>query len=360
MRSRRKRYYHKTIVLRNFFSGMLHYILLVVFTLGILVTMISKMDIQVEQTYVLSQFRRAFPIYRVEKFFLPTIYDCISAVIPSVQSSEEMTKKYAARYRGVKRKEQQEQDNQVQNLKVKEMDMSAGTISFRNETGYTPDVAALLDMQLGFSDAGDEAQVLILHTHTSEAYAESEGGRSTDNEKNVVRVGTVLKERLEEKGVSVIHDTTRNDYPAYNGSYAKALTGISTALSKNPSIQVVLDVHRDYAEQKKDGVAVQLKPVTTIFGESVAQVMFVVGTDGLGLYHPNWKQNLAFAVQIQDALNHISPKLARPINIRRERFNQHMTRGSLIVEVGTAGNSLIECERLAKYLGDAVAQVMKQ
>ena len=293
----------------------------------------------------------------MEQIYLPTIYDCISAVIPSVKSSEEMTKKYAARYRGVKRKEQQEQNNSIQNLQIKELDMSAGSISFRNETGYTPDVAALLNTQLNFSN---EAKVLILHTHTSEAYAESVGARSTDNEKNVVRVGAVLKKRLEEKGISVMHDTTRNDYPAYNGSYAKALSGISTAISNNPSIEVVLDVHRDYAEQKQDGVAVQLKPVTTILGESVAQVMFVVGTDGLGLYHPNWKQNLAFAVQIQDALNNISPKLARPINIRRERFNQHMTRGSLIVEVGTAGNSLVECERLAKYLGDAIAQVMKQ
>ena len=359
MAGRRKRYYHKTIVLRGFFSNTLYYAAAVLFALGILIGIVGKMDIRVGNGYILSEFRQFLRIEQQPMPMWPTIYDSIFSVIPSVKSNEEMAKKYAAMHRGVQR-ETENESNRVNQLNTKSIDMSAQGITFRNETAYTPDVFALLNTALSLKNGGEKPHVLILHTHTSEAYAESEGARSTDNEKNVVRVGTVLKERLEKQGISVTHDVTRNDYPAYNGSYTKALSGISAAIEKNPSISVVFDVHRDYAEQTKDGKTVQLKPVADVSGEPVAQIMFVVGTDGLGLYHPNWKQNLAFAVQIQEELNKISTKIARPINIRRERFNQHMTQGSLIIEVGTAGNSLDECERAAEYLGDAVAKVLKR
>lgn len=360
MAGRRKRYYHKTIVLRGFFSSTLYYMVAVLFALGIVIGVVGKMDIQIGSGYVLSEFRQSLRIEQQQISMWPTIYDSISFVIPSVKSNEEMAKKYAAMQRGVKREEEEKESSEINQLNIKRIDMSAKGITFRNETAYTPDVSALLNTPLNLKNGGAQAQVLILHTHTSEAYAESEGARSTDNEKNVVRVGTVLKERLEQQGIRVMHDVTRNDYPAYNGSYSKALSGISAAIEKNPSISVVFDVHRDYAEQTKDGKTVQLKPVAEVFSESVAQIMFVVGTDGLGLYHPNWKQNLAFAVQIQEELNKISTKIARPINIRRERFNQHMTQGSLIIEVGTAGNSLDECERAAEFLGNAVAKVLKR
>ncbi len=360
MAGRRKRYYHKTIVLRGLFSNTLHYVVAVLFALGILIGIVGKMDIQIESGYILSEFRRFLRIEEQPFPVWPTIYDSISAVIPSVKSNEELTKKYAAKNRGVKKEADENESSGINQMNIKNIDMSAQGITFRNETAYTPDVSALLNTTLNLKNGGAQAQVLILHTHTSEAYAESEGARSTDNEKNVVRVGTILKEQLEKQGIPVTHDVTRNDYPAYNGSYTKALSGISAAIEKNPSISVVFDVHRDYAEQTKDGKTVQLKPVAEVSGESVAQIMFVVGTDGLGLYHPNWKQNLAFAVQIQEELNKISAKIARPINIRRERFNQHMTQGSLIIEVGTAGNSLAECERAAEYLGDAIAKVLKK
>ncbi len=360
MAGRRKRYYHKTIVLRGFFSNTLYHTVAVLFALGVLIGITGKMDIQVTSGYILSEFRQFLRIEQQPMPVWPTVYDSIFSVIPSVKSNEELAKKYAARNRGVKRETQEKESSEINQLNIKSIDMSAQGITFRNETAYTPNVSELLNTALNFKNGNASAQVLIMHTHTSEAYAESEGARSTDNEKNVVRVGTVLKERLEQQGIRVTHDVTRNDYPAYNGSYTKALSGISAAIEKNPSISVVFDVHRDYAEQTKDGKTVQLKPVAEIFGEPVAQIMFVVGTDGLGLYHPNWKQNLAFAVQIQEELNKISAKIARPINIRRERFNQHMTQGSLIIEVGTAGNSLDECERAAEYLGDAVAKVLKR
>ena len=119
-------------------------------------------------------------------------------------------------------------------------------------------------------------------------------------------------------------------------------------------------MHRDYAEQTKDGVSVQLKPVAEVAGKKVAQVMFVIGTDASGLTHPDWKHNLAFAVQVQAELNKISPKIARPINLRRERFNQHLSKGSMIIEVGTAGNTITECENAGAYIADAIAEVLNR
>lgn len=356
--TKRKKYYHKTIVLRNIFSDTVKFSALVVFCIGILVTLTAKADFEPDVNYVLGELSSHFPTKSESKIKIPTVYDRISSVIPSVKSGEEMMKKYSAKYGGVKKEDKLKNDEiKINNIKVKSIDMSQNGITFRNETAYTPDANSLLNTKLNLNE---KSAVLIMHTHTSEAYAESEGARSTDNEKNVVRVGKIIGDTLTERGISVIHDETRNDYPAYNGSYTKAMSTITSNIEKNPDIKVVLDIHRDYAEQTKDGEKVQLKPVAEVLGEQVAQIMFVVGTDGLGLTHANWKQNLAFAVKIQNELNKISPKIARPINIRRERFNQHLTEGSLIVEMGTAGSSLIECERSAKLLGEAISKVLSE
>ncbi len=361
MKSKRKRYYHKTIVVKDLFSKTLFLVFASVFTVSLMISFFGRFQIKFGRAYVMSQFDRVFLTKKEERFFMPTPYDHILRMIPAIRSSENMMKKYAAKYSGVKKQtEKEEEMSPIDNLNIKEMDMSEKGITFRNETAYTPNVQSLIEDELNIRVANNAPSVLVLHTHTSEAYSESPGARSTDNSKNVVRVGEVLKETLEKEGIGVIHDTTRNDYPAYNGSYTKALANITAHIEKTPSIKVVLDVHRDYAEQKKDGTSVQLKPVAEVNGEKVAQIMFVVGTDGLGLEHKNWKKNLAFAVQIQKELNQISPNLSRPINIRRERFNQHMTEGSLILEVGTAGNSLKECERAAVYVGESIARVMQE
>ena len=360
MRSRRKRYYHKTIVVRNVFNSTMVFATIILCCVALLVSFILRFWTQPSRSIVMRCY--AFVLGEEKtKTSAHAASDRIAAIFPVMQATAEYQKALSAESGGVTKKDasQSEAENASSVPQVvKSIDMSAGGISFRNETGYTPDVTESIHRTLSFSAPSGSPQVLIMHTHTSEAYAESEGARTTDNEKNVVRVGSVLAKTLEEQGISVIHDKTQNDSPSYNGSYSKALSSISAQLDKHPTIEVVLDVHRDYAEQTKDGKSVQLKPVTEINGEAVAQVMFVVGTDGLGLEHPNWKENLAFAVQVQEKLSALSPKLPRPINLRRERFNQHQTKGSLIVEVGTAGNSLAECERAAVYIGKAVASVL--
>ncbi len=162
------------------------------------------------------------------------------------------------------------------------------------------------------------------------------------------------------QGIKVIHDTTQNDYPAYNGSYNKALGVIKRNCAENPDIEVVLDVHRDYTARTENGVETQLIPVADVLGRKTSQVMFVVGTDHSGLLHPDWKHNLAFAVKINEELDKISESITRPINIRKERFNQHLTRGSLIIEVGAASNSLEQSKSAAAFIGDAIASVLKK
>ena len=360
MRGRRKRYYHKTIVVRKVFDSTTVFAATAVCCVVLLVSLIWRFWASPSRNTIMKCY--AWVLGRESShLYVPTASDRIAEMFPVMKATAEYQKTLWAENGGVTKQgtsKTGENNAAMPPTRIKSMDMSAGGISFRNETGYTPNTNESMNRKLSFAVTAGAPEVLILHTHTSEAYAESSGARTTDNEKNVVRIGSVLAKTLEEQGISVIHDKTQNDSPSYNGSYSKALSSISAQLEKHPSIEVVLDIHRDYAEQTKDGETIQLKPVAEINGESVAQVMFVVGTDGLGLEHPNWKENLAFAVQVQAALSELSPKIARPINLRRERFNQHKTKGSLIVEVGTAGNSLVECERTAVYIGKAIASVL--
>lgn len=186
-------------------------------------------------------------------------------------------------------------------------------------------------------------------------YVASDPFRTLNEEQNVIKVGEALKELLEERGVKVIHDTGLYDYPNYNVSYSRALTGIKTDISEYPDIGVVIDLHRD-ALEGKDGTV--YKTVADVGDEPCAQVGFVVGTNASGLNHPNWQKNLAFALKVQYTMCEKYPSLARPIKISRYRYNQHMTEGSLIVEVGCTGNSLKEAIAAVKYFGDCLADVL--
>ncbi len=227
-------------------------------------------------------------------------------------------------------------------------------LSLINNTSYSVDINAYANNALTFT-AG-EPLVLIVHTHTTESYALTSGtDRDTDDERNMTAVGHVIAATLEENGISVVHDTTVHDYPAYNGSYTRALSTIKAELEKYPSIQIVLDVHRD-GMTKSDGTRV--KTECTIDGVTSAQAMIVVGSSAGGLSHPNWQKNLTFAAHIQKAAVNMYPGLMRPVQLREERFNQHLTDGSLILEIGSNGNSLEEAKLAGKSLAEAIASVI--
>lgn len=236
---------------------------------------------------------------------------------------------------------------------------SAENLDLNNATDYNVDVNALCAEELPFKIDGDEPQVLVMHTHTTECYdgdqMNGETERNTDDTLNVVAVGEEICRILEENGIKTLHDKTYHDYPSYQGSYTRALSTVESQLKANPSIKIVLDVHRD-AFIYPDGS--KLKVECEQNGVSSSQVMLVVGSDSMGLWHENWRENLKFAAKIQNAANIMYPGLMRPINLRTERFNGHTTNGSLILEVGSNGNTLSQAKEGGKYVARAIAAVL--
>ena len=239
----------------------------------------------------------------------------------------------------------------------------AGNVYINNRSDRTFG-ADIFDGTFSAALSKDEGpQVLILHTHGSEAYTMPPGleyeptseCRTTDCTCNVVRVGDELAGVLEAAGLTVVHDTTLHDYPEYSGAYDRSLTAAKAYLEQYPSIQFILDVHRDAIS---DGNGGMYKVVSDVAGQNAAQLSFVVGTDGGGLEHPLWQENLKLAAAITQCLAEDYPTLMRPITVRNSRYNQHLTTGTLLVEVGAAGNSLDEALLSAQLLGNALAEVI--
>ncbi len=233
-----------------------------------------------------------------------------------------------------------------------------------NETSYQVNPEELLKTPPAIQMKGSGPKVLVIHTHATEAYApegatvyDTEGNdRSENTEKNVVKVGKALVQVLESRGIEVLHDTKLHDTPSFNGSYASSLKAIESYMEKYPSIQVVLDVHRDSIVYQ-DGT--KAKVVTEINGKKAAQLMFVVGTDQKGLENPNWRENIKSAVHFQNAICKKYPTLMRHINLRRERFNGHTSKASMIIEVGSSGNSLSEGIYGITLAGECIADYLK-
>lgn len=241
--------------------------------------------------------------------------------------------------------------------------VSADGVYARNYTDYEVDLTKLEPSPVVLRDT-EEPQILIIHSHTTEAYAmdgtdiytESGTARTTDNYYNMVRVGEAMAEVFRAAGFGVVHDTELYDYPAYNGAYTRSGAAIEAWLEQYPTIQIVLDVHRD-ALEAEDGTV--YKTAAEVNGEKVAQCMLVVGTDAGGQTHDNWRQNLALAVEVQHQVNADYPTLARPIVVRSSRFNQQLTPGSLLVEVGTHGNTLQEALAAARLFAQSMAEVFQ-
>ena len=235
----------------------------------------------------------------------------------------------------------------------------ADAIELAGACSYTPDKQALLLRPSALDFDQDGPTVLIVHTHSSEAYTmetgfeypESDELRTQDSRYSVIRVGEELASILTDAGISVLHDTAPNDYPNYNGAYERMRQTIEGYLAEYPTIQMVLDIHRDAAEDA-DGNPVAL--TAEVGGEACAELMLVVGTDEGGLSHPDWQENLANALKLQALLNRAAPGLCRSLDLRTERFNQHETPGSLLIEIGSTGNTLAEALRSARILADAL------
>ena len=240
----------------------------------------------------------------------------------------------------------------------------ADGIRISGACSYTPDKQTLLLQPSSLDFQQDGPTVLIVHTHSSEAYTmeagfeypESDELRTQDSRYSVIRIGDEIAQILQDAGIDVLHDTEPNDYPNYNGAYERMRQTIEGYLAAYPTIQMVLDLHRDAAEDA-GGVPVALTAYPD--GEACAELMLVVGTDEGGLPHPDWQENLANALKLQALLNRSAPGLCRDLDLRTERFNQHETPGSLLVEVGASGNTLAEALRSARILGNALVKLIR-
>ena len=234
----------------------------------------------------------------------------------------------------------------------------------KNSTGTGIDIKGLLGADLSFKiKKGDEPQVLILHTHTTECfmtedrdyYTDADVTRSLDEQNNIVRVGDAVANKLAAAGIKAVHAKEKHDYPEYNGSYTRAAQTIGRYLKKYPTIKVVIDLHRDAIAS---GETDKVKPVTEINGKKAAQVMIVMGSQtGSVTNFPDWQENLKLALLLQASMNDKYPSLARPILLSEYRYNQHLTPGSLILEVGSNGNTLQEAITAIRYFADSASDV---
>lgn len=236
-----------------------------------------------------------------------------------------------------------------------------GAGSIKNNTRQTAaDIAAEIANPLPFAiePNSPDPQVLVMHTHATEDYRLSaglwfspgDGARSTDRSINMCAVGRVVADTLNAAGINTLHDETLNDYPSYTGSYANSRAVVQQYLAQYPSIKVVLDVHRDAIESESGS---RYAPVCTVEGRQAAQVMIICGCDnGTTVQLPNWRQNLRFAAAWERSMEGMYPGLTRPVLFSYRFYNQDLTTGSLLIEIGGHGNNLNE----ALYAGQLAAK----
>lgn len=220
-----------------------------------------------------------------------------------------------------------------------------------------PDIETLLAQPLQWELHGDEPRVLILHTHSTESYTqagedyvETSDWRTLDERYNMLSIGDRVVEILEENGITAIQDRELYDYPSYNGSYTRARKSIAAYLEEYPSIQLVLDLHRD-ASGGENG---QMRTLAQVEGETSAQLMVVLGTN-----HEKYEENLSLALKLHAQLETQNSGIMRPLQLRSQRFNQDLCSGALLIEVGAAGNTHAEALRAAGELAEAIAALAR-
>ena len=229
-------------------------------------------------------------------------------------------------------------------------------VKIKNQTTYNltqeilkPDIAI------------NNKNILIFHTHSCESYTPSEkysytqtgNYRTTDLNYTVTRVGTELENYLKQYNLNVVHNTSYHDYPSYNGSYTRSLQTVENMLQTTSS-DIIIDLHRDAIGSRPD-----YAPTVKIGEDYAAQIMFIIGTNEGGLFHPNWNENLKFAVKVQEKAEEMYPGLFKPIMLTKSRYNQHTGKYANIIEVGATGNTLEQCLTSMKYLSAIINEILK-
>ena len=233
----------------------------------------------------------------------------------------------------------------------------AGNINLIYGCDLRPDVESLLCSPLTWDLTQEAPSILIVHTHATECYTPAEGEdftasgyyRTRDPAYNMVSIGAEIARILTEGGIGVIHDTTLHDDPDYNYAYINTRKTIQQYLQRYPSIRMVLDIHRDASDTQQG----QLTTHGVVGGQDSAQIMLVVGTN-----YASWHENTALALKLSVLMERADVGITRPVYLRQERFNMDLTTGSLIVEVGAAGDTHAQAMLAANAFARSVLALM--
>ena len=242
-----------------------------------------------------------------------------------------------------------------------------------NSTGLIVDAKELLESSLS-SDHSPELlsvnsspKVLIVHTHGSEAYTSDgqisyadDGGdfmRSEDTNKNVVSLGEYMAELLNKKGIPTVHCSVMHDNIQYKDSFLRSEATIKEYLIKYPSIKVVIDLHRDKIINSDGHI---IRPVTLVDGKATAQIKCIVGSSWGGEDCPNWQKNLSFAIKLREKLNSLYTNVCRPPELRALSYNQELSPYSIMLEIGSCGNSYEEAYRAVEYISGSLGELISK
>lgn len=252
-------------------------------------------------------------------------------------------------------------------------DLSQNGNMLINDTDYNVDALETAAAFAAEKVNGDGPLVLVVHTHATECFAmpnetfeavASDGSkaiyyspaanttRTTDNSQNVVHLGALFTQKLNLLGVSAIHCETQHDYPDYNKSYSNSRKTVKEYLEKYPTVKYVIDLHRDSIVRQNGA---KIKPLCQINSLDCAQIMPVMGS---GNNHPGWRKNLSLALKFKATAEQMYPGLSRPVYLRSWSFNQELSSGAMILEIGSCANSLEEVERAAIYAAEVFAATL--
>ena len=333
--------------------------------------------------------RYFFNLNKEKKFINKTaLTECLGSVIPEVSETDEREEKEETKTSGItkilemelgyiklKKEDNTQAETPTSNKKLEEAQTGVdtevvdsgienkftntyGSVQIKNGTKY--DLTE--DILTPNFELTNKKDIIIYHTHTCESYTPTENYnyeqtgtyRTTDLNYTVARVGDELTDYLTNYGYNVVHDKTYHDYPAYTGSYSRSMDTITNIMNNGTNAQMIIDLHRDAVGSNSN-----YAPKVKIGEEYAAQLMFVIGTDGGGMEHPNWQRNLKFAVAVQQKANEMYPGLFKPIILRNSRYNQNVSDAATIIEVGATGNTMEECLTSMKYLSKVFSEIVK-
>ncbi len=229
----------------------------------------------------------------------------------------------------------------------------------------TPDASAFSIVPLGKMQLPENGRILIYHTHTYEAYElnqqnyqETERWRTADSEYNMVRVGEELAQLLRGLGYTVVHDTTAFEPPDLSSAYARSLAMLENRMEAGETYDLYIDLHRDAFVEGQTGAN-----TVTAGGVETARLMLLIGkgegyTDTGYDRKPDWEANLACAQRITDSLNDQVPSLCKEVRLKSGRFNQHVAKNCVLIEVGNNRNTLQQALAAMPYLADAIHAVL--